>query len=370
MFSHNNVASEQRGLTITLNDFGGPTVLARLTVPALVDSLVKHTTLGAGIPPTAEKVISFEVLADRRQIIIRNRHTILIEELRKQNATFLQAKPIMLSQSGPKVAGVFFASGHERASKEWSFISDGHVVYLPRSADLEGLQKGIQEAFADVKRTSRLIGYRITAEFTNASFNEQFVLVPDSIYERQLRLIKQWLSAGLSSTHVQRVKRQAALLALELAASKLSLRKQQLELQSRVVVANRPVFQVPKSEQETIVLFAKLEAMEATPLHYISLLEMSPRGIDAIADVQVFQHEPVTKYALIEFEPRFSQFVAHRHPVHHVDLIVCWEVDGAWKDKLGKTKYPWLYSYKSREGEVRVISLSGFPTVKIMEARR
>lgn len=370
-FSHDDTAPNPRGLTITLNGFGGATVLARLTIPGIVEALVKRTTLVAGLPPTADRTISFEVLANRRQESIKNRHSVLVEELRKQNVAFFETKPTMLSPTGPKVASIIFASAHEWTSGEWSFVSGGHVVFLPRSSDLEALRKRIVTTFSNINRaSSKFIGYRITVEFPNASFNEQFVLIPDSIYVSQLDLLDKWLSAGLPFGDVQRVKKRAVLLALELAASKLSVRKQQLESAARVLVGNRLMFQVPKSEQETVILFAKLEAIGATPLHYIKLLEMSPSGIDSIADIQVFQHEPVTKYGLIEFEPRFSQFVAHGHPVDHVDLIVCWEVDGIWKDKLGKTKYPWLFTYKGQGREVRAISLSGFPDVRITEARR
>lgn len=361
-------AISKHGLLIDLEDYDGPMVLARLSVASLVESMSTRVSVVAGLPPSERKAVSLEVLADRREVLLVNRLGSLVEKLRREGYAMVEIRPTMLCASGPKISGVIYTAPEGGIlGQEWTFVADGHVVELPRQTDLGRLTTLMPHSLTRNGGGSKYVGSRVVAEFKDVAFSERFIIIPENSYTEQLDKIVEWFSMLLASVELQPVRDQARNFFLKSTAEKLTKRKNDVEREPRIFSGTRQVFRVPRSEQETIAVFAKLEAMEATPLHYINIIEMSPNGIDAIADVQVFGHEPVTKFALIEFEPRFSQFVTHRHPVDHVDLIVCWEVDGKWKERLEKTGHPWLFVYQVGDRRVRVISLSGFPGIRIQE---
>ena len=127
------------------------------------------------------------------------------------------------------------------------------------------------------------------------------------------------------------------------------------------------LFRVPNNEQETVLLFIKLATLQATPLSYINVLEYSTsEGIDAIADIQLDDSSPIEKDSLVEFEPTFGQFIAHRHPPKHVDYIICWKIENHLKKSLRKNK-EWLYSFslENYPKEVKVIEISKFIKIDV-----
>jgi len=117
----------------------------------------------------------------------------------------------------------------------------------------------------------------------------------------------------------------------------------------------------PTSENEVMLLLAKLEAMDALPLAHFQILEYTPQiGIDALADFQITETSMLQKLAPIELESHFENFIRHGHPIQQVAMIVCWDFQSeSIVDRLSLNKTEdWLYQYNTDDGSCPILVLS------------
>ena len=147
-----------------------------------------------------------------------------------------------------------------------------------------------------------------------------------------------------------------------------ALRRRQVQLESRpkVVLGDRELVCVPQSENEVVLLLAKLEALDAIPLPHFRIMEYTPaRGIDAIGHFQVDDAGAMERFVPIEVEFQFENFWAHGHAVEQVRMIVCWcfRGDGASYGSRLRHHEDWLYQYVEERYTVWVVLLSKLPNL-------
>ncbi|RMD64164.1 hypothetical protein D6833_04745, partial [Candidatus Parcubacteria bacterium] len=117
----------------------------------------------------------------------------------------------------------------------------------------------------------------------------------------------------------------------------------------------------PESENEVVVLTAKLEALGCLPLANFRLLEYTARrGVDALADFQVNPEDAPVCCAPVEFELYFENFESHDHPIGQVALVVCWRFrSDVTRDRRCLSRYrDGLYQFQLDERRCWVLVLA------------
>ena len=85
---------------------------------------------------------------------------------------------------------------------------------------------------------------------------------------------------------------------------------------------------LPNNEHDTLALLWKLEGLKLLPFdEFISLEHTNLEGIDIIANYRETSDAHTHKYAPIEVEYVFENFIHHGHNVNQVNAVICWDVD-------------------------------------------
>ena len=148
------------------------------------------------------------------------------------------------------------------------------------------------------------------------------------------------------------------------AASELARRQDAIIKRIKVYYKGNKLGCAPESENEVVLLLAKLEVLGGLPLPTFQILEYTPRkGIDALGDFQVDRSASVDRHAPIEIEYYFENFLKHGHAVQQVRLIICWKFRSeATRDRLEYHK-DWLYKYSVGQYSSWVIILAKLPEI-------
>jgi len=150
------------------------------------------------------------------------------------------------------------------------------------------------------------------------------------------------------------------------AAQLLRDRQENAQTRPRLFVGDRMFGYEPRSENEVMMLLAKLEAMGALPISSFQLVEYTPKlGIDALADIRIDDTGMTMPLAPIELELNFENFISHGHPIQQVAMIVCWRFRSSMTiTRLDLEKiHSWLYQYTTGDGSCYVLILSEIPNL-------
>jgi hypothetical protein len=168
--------------------------------------------------------------------------------------------------------------------------------------------------------------------------------------------LEKFLSSDKVKSKAQSLKRQLN----TAAAEKLDERKKSIVSNQYVKLTNGARFKVPGNETETVILFSGLLGSNLLPIHFFEILQYSSsEGIDAICSYKIEQDDVLKNEIAVEFEHKFGNFFTHKHPVQHVELIICWEID-TMKQNLEPTGYPWLFKLKHSKSDCLVVEISSF----------
>jgi hypothetical protein len=137
----------------------------------------------------------------------------------------------------------------------------------------------------------------------------------------------------------------------EMAAQRLVKRQQSVSRGPRVCFAGQPIMGVPRSENETVALLCKLEALRALPFHSFTLVEYTARrGIDCLAHFQQSSAHQQHLFAPVEIEYTFENFFDHGHFEGQVSLVICWSMQGSAPGRLDPIAGG-LYRYLTEDGD-------------------
>ena len=153
------------------------------------------------------------------------------------------------------------------------------------------------------------------------------------------------------------------------AALALARRQHRAATVGWVTYRERPLQTEPSCENEVLVLLGKLEVLGAIPFHQFQLVEYTAkRGIDALARFQIRPEDVPVALGAVEVEYRFENFLAHRHPVEQVNLVICWDFrSGTAGDERLSPRSPWLYTFQDGDYLFPVLLLSKVPGVGLRE---
>ena len=190
--------------------------------------------------------------------------------------------------------------------------------------------------------------------------------VADAHYRDLICQVGEWLDDMVAADDM-RALYDAARDRRDIEVARLLQRRQAHMQQTRMVfLSGTPILQEPRSENDVLALYFKLEGASALPVHTCCVLEHTPsRGTDAIGHFRISAADAVNQFALIEFEHRFTNFLTHGHSLRHVDLIICWSASSA--DPLTRTRRPWLMNYTDTRlhRTVPVLVLSRIPNLEV-----
>ena len=120
----------------------------------------------------------------------------------------------------------------------------------------------------------------------------------------------------------------------------------------------------PRAEQATVALLAKLEGMGALPFAFRTRAWTTHVGIDLIADFCLTDDGFMKTDVPVELEYKFENFLTHGHPPQHVEMIVCWSVEGS-EQRLRGDNRPWLFHYHADHRSIPVVALRHIPGLSV-----
>lgn len=142
------------------------------------------------------------------------------------------------------------------------------------------------------------------------------------------------------------------------AVRKLAARQELARTREWVFFKDTPLGPVPRCENETVLLWQKLEMLGACPAKSFKTVEYTPReGIDALADVQWSSSQTPELAVAIEFEYLFENFFHHGHPQELVRTIICWSGETNALEELTD----WSLVSEPQPGVRRVTTPDGNP---------
>jgi hypothetical protein len=169
----------------------------------------------------------------------------------------------------------------------------------------------------------------------------------------------------LTATHEYHTFQHQAVNAIkERQAERLRTRQQNLAARPTVHWREHSLGAEPTCEMETVLLYGKLEALDALPFTCF-VREYTPReGIDSLGDFRFSDAESQTTTAPIEFEFNMSSFINHQHPIQQVDLVIAWRIDRRTLPNdvtLQATEHSWLNRLTFGNCQIPVVSLEDIP---------
>ncbi len=344
-------------LNIEFKNYGSKRFNAVFNEKSIIDFFESKTSLNY---LKQKKNIKFKYFHKNFNVNQRN-----IEKEQKKYKNFIQKK-IEEDEFQVKI-NIWNNLKQEENLKSLTLVSNQVKIDSNENQLLIDLKKNLFKSFiSNVPQFDRYISFEIILSSNNLDLDEKFNIVNNDKFDQIIKYLNQKFNEN-SFIENDSIIKFSEELSLKVQVEKLNLRKKKLRESQKIYLDNNLLFRVPNNEQETVLLFIKLATLQATPLSYINVLEYSTsEGIDAIADIQLDDSSPIEKDSLVEFEPTFGQFIAHRHPPKHVDYIICWKIENHLKKSLRKNK-EWLYSFslENYPKEVKVIEISKFIKIDV-----
>jgi hypothetical protein len=177
-------------------------------------------------------------------------------------------------------------------------------------------------------------------------------LFKNAVYEA-LREIENSESYQQFASHVRKKKRRRQ-------ADDLHSRKEKLQSPSHkyIMYDDRILHSLPKSENDTLAILWKLEALQLLPFYLFRTLEHTPqKGMDLIVDFQETEESERKSYVTVEVERNFSSFERHDHSPAHTDYVICWMMNADTTQGDIERVDNYKYIYKSGVDYLTVFSL-------------
>ncbi len=135
--------------------------------------------------------------------------------------------------------------------------------------------------------------------------------------------------------------------------------------QKWVFYKNEIIHKKPKSENDTLAILWKLEALKAFPFYYFKTLEHTKQiGMDVIAEYQKKNFSEKKLFQAIEVEYILENYATHEHSPEQTSLIIAW--DSKSPKKLTKIeKQEWNCEWEFLGKKLEVILLKYLPNVEV-----
>ena len=310
----------------------------------VVARLWTDTIIGSGNPAVGDRRMDVRVLSPHSQVLHRRGHN---DRRRKESTvtTPTYRKVEVLRDINAFVDLFLWVDETKRHQPHLQIYSGGVPVGISSGRDAR--QRWVHSLRAPLDRptTKHLgIGLEVSVPPEAILFDLDHSAVPTAEYFGVVDAVGDWLTSTVVEREASRFYEEVRRYRDVEVANRLLERQRRVQDGATVFVKRKPLLQEPQSENDVLALYFKLEGAGALPVPTCRVLEHTPgRDIDAVGHFRLSAADREHKFALIEFEHRFANFIRHGHSVRHVDLVICWMVGAA--DPLETTGQPWLMTY-------------------------
>ena len=352
---------------LTVTNYRHPSILPKLTsVEYVVSRLRADTLILCGNAALGDRAITVSLLADKPHTLRRRGYNrTRLQELKTRQAP-VYAQAHRFEESEVTVDLLMWVETDAWRESRLQVYAGAVPVVLPYSRTDQKITRPLHASLDTKARAHLGLSVEVAAPDGLMDYELDHSLVPDANYLELFGRIDEWMRDTASCDEVGNLHACARDRRDELTANDLEARQNRLRSTRMVYYRGAPLLQEPRSEKDVLALYFKLEGAGALPVESCCVLEHTPaRGTDAIGHFRISSADAPNPFALIEFEHRFANFLAHGHSARHVDLIICWS--GSTKDSLRPTKHRWLMSYTADDiaKTVPVILLGSIPGLEI-----
>lgn len=161
-------------------------------------------------------------------------------------------------------------------------------------------------------------------------------------------------------------------------AGELGITKQKLESQNQKWViyqhseSEKPVLlsREPEYESDVLCLLWKLEALNALPFKEFQTLGYvgsgKKGGPDLITHFQEDEQSDQERYAPIEVESKFYNYIPHGHKPSQFPKVICWEIGKTPKIPIRKTDKKYKHTAVKEDYQIHIFSIRLMNGVKII----
>ncbi len=355
---------------LVLVNYRRPFILPDFTsVDTIVAALRTNTFLRCGSPALGERQVTVSLLAEEPRTVTRvGFNKVHSQQLQTRRAP-LHIFTHDLDSQATIISLLLWVDANALAESRYQIYAGAVPVTPPNATNLEALFAPLRAALDGGAKRYLGISAEIAAPSDRLSYDLDHSLVPDAGYRRLVDLLSAWLHTIANSARLHDLQASTREYRDIRVADALQVRQTQLRRARVVCYGQRPLLQEPRSEKDVLALYFKLEGGDALPVSHCCVLEHTPsRGTDAIGHFRVREADALNQYALIEFEYKFANFLAHGHSVRHVDLVICWTTSRS--DPVRSTEYPWLMAYSAGDVQktIPVLVLERIPGLEVRSA--
>ncbi|MBU0651156.1 ATP-binding protein, partial [bacterium] len=159
-----------------------------------------------------------------------------------------------------------------------------------------------------------------------------------------------------------------------LGAEELEIKKQKLESDNQKWVVyqsaemEKPLIlaREPENEYDALCILWKLEALDALPFKKFQTLGHAGTGPDLIVHFQEDEQSNPERYASIEIENKFYNYIIHGHKPSQYARILCWEIGKTTKIPLSKTDKKYMFTAVKENRQLHIFALRLMDTIKVL----
>ena len=122
----------------------------------------------------------------------------------------------------------------------------------------------------------------------------------------------------------------------------------------------------PENENDVLCLLWKLEALNALPFKRFETLGHAGTGPDLIVHFQEDEQSNPERYASVEVENKFYNYILHGHKPSQYPRIICWEVGKTSKIQIIKTDKKYKSMAVREALQIHIFSLRLLDGVKVL----
>jgi len=157
-------------------------------------------------------------------------------------------------------------------------------------------------------------------------------------------------------------------------AEDLEIKKEELESDNQkwVVYQNpemvKPLIlaREPENEYDALCILWKLEALGALPFKKFQTLGHAGTGPDLIVHFQEDEQSNPERYASIEIENKFYNYIIHGHKPSQFPRIICWEIGKTPKIAVNKTDKKYMFTSVKENLQLHIFALRLMDSIRVI----
>lgn len=122
----------------------------------------------------------------------------------------------------------------------------------------------------------------------------------------------------------------------------------------------------PENEADVLAILWKLEALGALPFRRFQTLGNFKKGPDLIAHFQEDERSNPERYATIEVENKFYNYIPHGHIAQQYPKVICWDLGQTPKLRIEPTNKKYKFCVRQEDYLIQIYSIRRMDNIKIV----